>query len=71
MLMIVAGRLDLLSILDLSGQFGGRMDQGGETLGADIDLLAQVLQRHQGDFLFGLLAVQASFHNSPIIEQNL
>jgi hypothetical protein len=47
------------------------MDQSGETLGADIDLLAQVLQRYQGDFLFVLLAVQASFHNSPIIEQNL
>jgi hypothetical protein len=63
-LMIVIGRLDFISILDLASQFCGGVDQGGKTLRADIDSPPLVLQGHQGDFLFGSLAIQACFHNS-------
>jgi hypothetical protein len=54
--------LNFIGIFYLAGKFGGGVDQGGETLGADIHLLAQILQGYQGNFLFGLLAVQACFH---------
>jgi hypothetical protein len=62
---IVTGGLDFIGILNLTGQFGRGVDQGGETLGADIGRLAQVLQGYQRDFLFGFSTIQASFHNSP------
>ena len=67
----MAGWLDFIGILYLASQFSGRVDQGGETLGADIDRLAQVLQGHQGDFLFGFMAIKASFHITPYSNRNI
>jgi hypothetical protein len=65
-LVVVAGWLDFIGALYFASQFCGGMDQCGETLGTDINLLAQVLQGHQGDFLFRFLAIQASAHISPV-----
>jgi hypothetical protein len=68
---VVAGGLDFFGTLYLAGQFCRGMDQGGETLGTDMDLLAQVLQGHQRDFLFRFLAIQASFHIYPVSIEEL
>jgi hypothetical protein len=67
--MVVVGRLDFLGILDLPGQFSGRVDQGGETLGADIHLLAQVLQCYQGNLFFGISTIQTGIHNIYLLNQ--
>ena len=62
--MVLVGGMDLLGILDLAGQLGRGMDQSGEALRTQVDLLTLVLQGHQRDLLFGLIAIQASFHYS-------
>jgi hypothetical protein len=66
---VVVSRLDFVGILQLAGQFGGRMDQGGKTLGADVDSLPQILQCHQGDLLFGFSTIQARMHATPIVSR--
>jgi hypothetical protein len=62
-LVVVLSRLDLLGIPQLAGQFRRGVDQHGETLGADIDLLLQVLQGHQGNLFFGLATIQTGFRH--------
>jgi hypothetical protein len=56
-LVVVIGRLDLIGTFYFTSQLGGRVDQGGETLRADISRLSQVLQGHQGDLLFGFSTI--------------
>ncbi len=60
--MVVGGGLEVLRILDFAGQLGRGMDEGGEALRANIDLVSLVLQDDQGDFIFGSVAVQACLH---------
>jgi hypothetical protein len=62
-LMVMPGRLDLLSILQLTGQPGRGVDQSRETFGTDIDLLPQVLQAHEWNLLFSFITIQTGFHD--------
>jgi hypothetical protein len=62
LLMIVTGRLDLLRVLDLAGELGGRVDQGGEALRAKLHFFALILQGNQRYFVFRFLAIEAGFH---------
>jgi hypothetical protein len=69
--MVVFAGLDLFGVLDLAGQLGGRMDEGGEALRAEIDFLPLVLQGDQGDLLFRFLTVETSFHGNGPFKINI
>ncbi len=67
-LMVVFGRVNLFSAGYLAGQFGGRMDEIGEALGANVDFLPLELQGDERNFLFRFLAVETCFHYINLYE---